>query len=112
MTKDNIEANLPWRVNGSLSERELEELEQILQYSDNWQPEIDWLEIVQTNIKQEPDEAPLELGWRQLQRDIHQQAIQHEKSTKHQHKHPRWPLALAIAAAAILLLQGILLYGS
>lgn len=104
MNKDEqILALMPWYVNGTLSDDEQAQVQDLLERSSEARAELDFLRTLQRQIRQEPLAAPSEIGWRRLQREI----------TPRQGEQRRWyqPL-MAAAAMLVIALQLTLLFRS
>ena len=93
--------NLPWLVNNSLDETEREAAQATVEDSPELQRERDFLAALRHSVKQQQPEAPLELGWRRLQRDIHRERKPGVSAS--------WR-AVAVAASLLLLVQSLVVW--
>lgn len=94
--------NLPWLVNGTLDKAEQATAQAAIEASPELQRERDFLAALHHSVQQQSlGEAPLELGWHRLQRDIRRERRQRVSSG--------WRLA-AIAASLVLLIQSLMLW--
>ncbi len=94
--------NLPWLVNDSLDDEERDALQATVEASPELQRERDFLAALRSSVKQQQPEAPLELGWRRLQRDIHRERKPKGVSAS-------WRAA-AVAASLLLLVQSLVVW--
>ncbi len=91
---------LPWLVNNSLPEHELKEIEANLKGSKELQQDKAFLEALRQHVKsQDLPQAPRELAWQRLKRDIH--------SEQKQNRIQRFWRPAAIAASLILIAQTV-----
>lgn len=94
--------SLPWLVNGTLGKAEQDAAQAAIDASPELQRERDFLVALRDSVQQQPlGEAPLELGWHRLQRDIRRERKQGVASG--------WRLA-AVAASLVLLVQSLMLW--
>ncbi len=94
--------SLPWLVNGTLNKTEQDATQAAIDASPELQRERDFLAALRNSVQQQSlGEAPLELGWHRLQRDIRRERRQGVSSG--------WRLA-AIAASLVLLVQSLMLW--
>ncbi|MEX1032601.1 MAG: hypothetical protein WDZ30_04525 [Cellvibrionaceae bacterium] len=97
-TDDNdIEALLPWYVNGTLSSEEQAAVEELLNRSERAQRELAFLRAIATEAKSEARPPASEFGWRRLQKTIKSEATVDRRNW--------WKPGLAAAAMAIATLQ-------
>lgn len=94
--------NLPWLVNGTLDETERTAAQAAVDSSPDLQRERDFLATLRDSVQQQQlEEAPLELGWHRLQRDIRRE----RKSAVA----AGWRLA-AVAASLMLVVQSLVVW--
>ncbi len=94
--------NLPWLVNGSLDEAEQAAVQIAVESSPGLQRERDFLAALRDSVQQQSlGEAPLELGWRRLRRDIR---AEHQRGVA-----SGWRIA-AVAASLLLLVQSLVVW--
>ncbi|HED52328.1 MAG TPA: hypothetical protein ENI83_02100 [Gammaproteobacteria bacterium] len=94
--------DLPWLVNGSLDKDESAVVEACIEDSKALRDEYAFLAALRDSVKQQPmADAPLEMGWQRLRRDIRRQHTEGVSS--------RWRFA-AIAASLFLLVQSLVVW--
>lgn len=93
--------DLPWLVNGSLDDAEREGLQAAIDASPELQREQAFLQALRHSIKQPQAEAPLEMGWQRLRRDIHAEKRRGVSTT--------WRL-LAVVASLLLVIQSLVVW--
>jgi len=106
-TDEDLIALLPWYVNGTLDAAELAAVEALLERSAEARSEVKALQGVAAQVvageRGNPLQAPAELGWRRLQRDIRATAPETVSA-------PRWQRFAAIAATVVIAIQaGVIL---
>jgi anti-sigma-K factor RskA len=109
--KQELEALLPFYLNGSLDESEKVRVERALAEDEDLRQELAFIEIMQQQIQQLPEQSPGEFGLKRLQRSLKQQQAQHQHQIGHAEKQltpakKGWQF-LAIAASLILVLQTV-----
>ncbi|MGB0908963.1 MAG: anti-sigma factor family protein [Nitrospirales bacterium] len=98
---------LPWFVNGTLSDKERQVVEEHLQYCPLCQQEITLLQKMRTQVKDFPIESPGELGLNRLLGEV--RASRQVPPTQTLLSSEWWHTGLAIAASLIILIQAGLL---
>ena len=97
MTDEELINLLPWYVNGTLSHTEKAAVEGLLARSEEAREEHGFLLKLSKEVASEQVQAPSELGWKRLQRDIRQE----QQGSKRQW----WKPGLAAAATLMLAVQ-------
>ena len=96
MNKQDIDENLPWYVNGQMSEQEKAEFEQAIKDDTEAQQEVEFLNKLRNQLKQNAEPSPGEFGLQRLKRDI--------KSSERAPVTKRWR-TLAVAASLLMVVQ-------
>ncbi len=103
---EDIEALLPWYVNGTLSADEKEQVEQALKRSENLREELAFLQNVSSSVKAETPPEVSELGWRRLQKQIQkEESVQPDQDSVQKAKSNWFRPFIASAAVVVIALQ-------
>ena len=103
-----LEALLPFYVNGSLDEADKTRVELALAENEDLRQELAFVEILQKQIQQQTEKSPGEFGLKRLQRSLKQQQLEAEHKNKQQPSQSKkgWQFA-AIAASLMLVFQTV-----
>lgn len=96
---------LPWLVNGSLDEAEHKTVQAAVETSPELQRERDFLAALRDSVKQQQPQAPLELGWQRLRRELRQEL----RRERRRGVSKNWRLA-AVAASLVLIVQSVVVW--
>ncbi len=102
MTDEELINLLPWYINGTLSTSERDAVEGLLERSEKAREEHGFLLSLSRQVASESPQAPSELGWKRLQRDIR---AEKQAAAKHASTKQWWKPSLAAAATVMLALQ-------
>lgn len=107
--KQELEALLPFYLNGTLDAADKARLESALAEDQQLREELAFAEILQKQIQQLPEQSPGEFGLKRLQRSLNQQQQQDAEQKREQHtaqSKKGWQF-VAIAASLMLVLQTV-----
>lgn len=97
MTERRVEELLPWYVNGTLNDEERQQVESLLQSSEDARKELAILQQLSNEIQSESPTEFSELGWKRLQKKIREPEQRTDPGW--------WKPGLAAAATVIIALQ-------
>lgn len=100
MDEQELRAELPWLVNGSLAAAQREQLSAALNATPGLQDEQRFLQRLRAAVREDDGAGPGELGWRRLRRQIEAES----QTAGQQRQRRRWQ-GLAIAASVLMAAQ-------
>lgn len=108
-TQQELESLLPFYVNGSLDNADKARVEQALAADEALRQELAFIEALQKQVQDYPEQSPGEFGLKRLQRSIkhqQQQKTEHENEQRTKQSKKGWQFA-AIAASLMLVFQTV-----